>query len=153
MESLKEMMRGDNNLKDCEELIKSEFDSISLDENALKRAVLLLFFAENAMKQLERIDTSQFVPQVQEKAQSVIKEYEDLKSKAEMHIKKNEETLKYLESVSPSGVKSSIVLSDIQRLIEKVQKSIDASDRNLHKILELRDELNLEDLVSKQEME
>jgi hypothetical protein len=153
MKSLKEMMRGDNNLMDCEELIKSEFDSISSDENTLKRAVLLLFYAENAMEQLKGIDTNQFVPQVQEKAQFVINEYEDLKSKAEMHIKKNQETLKYLESVSPSGAKSPIVRSKIQELIKGASDLIDKSDRKLRKILELRDELNLEDLVSKQDME
>ncbi len=150
MERLKEMMRGDNNLKECENLIKSEFDSISEEENALKRAVLLLFFAENAMKQLQEIDTSQFVPQVQEKAQSVINEYESLKSKAEMHIKKNEETLKYLESVSPSGAKSPIVRSEIQELIKGAWLSMDDSDCKLREILRLRDKLNLEDLVSKQ---
>jgi hypothetical protein len=150
MESLKEMMRGDNNLKECENLIKSEFDSISAEENTLKRAVLLLFFAENAMKQLQEIDTIQFVPQVQEKAQTVINEYENLKSKAEMHIKKNKETLKYLESVSPSGAKSSKEPSEIQRLIQEARRSIDASDLKLRNILDLRDKMNLEDLVSKQ---
>jgi hypothetical protein len=150
MKSLKEMMRGDNNLMDCEELIKSEFDSISSDENTLKRAVLLLFYAENAMEQLKGIDTNQFVPQVQEKAQFVINEYEDLKSKAEMHIKKNQETLKYLESVSPSGAKSPIVRSEIQELIKGAWLSMDDSDCKLREILRLRDKLNLEDLVSKQ---
>lgn len=150
MKDLKEMMRGENNLLECEELIKAEMVSISNEENVLKRAVLLLFFAENAMNQLKGIDSNLFVEKLREKVEEVKQEYDALEKGLRQHIDQNGKVLKDIESVSISGSVMTKTGTDIQELVKKARLLLDQSDVTLKEIIIKRDKLNLEDVVSRQ---
>ena len=78
MQDLKEMLDGVNNLKQCETDINNQFESIMNHDNELKKAVLLSFFAEHAMTQLEKIDTTPFVPQLKEILQKINEQYDHM---------------------------------------------------------------------------
>lgn len=150
MKDLKEMMRGENNLLECEELIKAEMASVSDEENVLKRAVLLLFFAENAMNQLKGIDGNLFVEKLRKKMEEVKQEYDALEKGFRQHIDLNGKVLRDIESVSVSGVVMTKTGTDIQELVKKARLLLDQSDDTLKEIIIKRDKLNLEDFVSKQ---
>lgn len=145
---LKEMMQGENNLNQCKEQIKTEFESISCEENLLKRAVLLMFFADKAMEQLKKIDTKDFMSKVTKEMDKVKEEFEGMKKRITEHNEQNNKVLGFIENVN--GANLSETVFDIRDNIKRANELVKYSDKQLKTILLKRDKLNLEDIVSKQ---
>lgn len=148
MIDLKEMIQGENNLNQCKEQINLEFESISKD-NLLKRAVLLMFFADKAMEQLKNIDTKDFMSKVKEEMDKVEAEFEGMKNGITEHTEQNKKVLAFVKNVS--GADMATRVKDIQEKIKEAEKLIKDSDEKLKVVLQERDKLNLEDLVAKQQ--
>lgn len=148
MMDLKEMMQGEKDLNQCKEQIKSEFDSISNEKNLLKRAVLLMFFADKAMEQLKSIDPTVFMSKVKDEIDKVEEEFEGMKKGITEHNNQNNKVLRFVKNVN--GADMAKTVGDIRENIEKAKKLIEDSDKKLKKILQERDTLNMEDLVKEQ---
>lgn len=148
MIDLKEMMQGKDNLDQCKVQINSEFESISREENLLKRAVLLMFFANKAMEQLKKIDTKDFMSKVKEEMDKVKAEFEGKKKGVTEHTEQNQKILDYVMNVSGADMAKRV--EDIRQKIERAEKLVKDSDMKLKEILIESDKLHLEDLIAKQ---
>lgn len=151
MTDLIAMLKGDNNLKSCEQEILTQFKDLSAERNTLKKVVLLSFFADEAMKQLKSVDTSSFVLQIEEKINHICKEYEGLEKTIKAHVSQNAAVLKEIEAVSANTSADSAFQSDMQRMIAEVKSLLDKSDEGLREIIKRRDQLHLENLVLKKQ--
>ena len=145
------MLNGENNLVSCEQEILSQFQNLSAVENSLKKAVLLSFFAENALEQLKGMNTSSFVSQFDEKVNQIRKEYETFEKTIKAHVSQNAAVLKEIEAVSANTSTDSAFQSDMQRIVSEVKSLLDKSDEGLMDIINRRDQLHLENLVLKRQ--
>ncbi len=145
------MYKGENNLSFCEQEISTQFKDLSSGDNSLKKAVLLSFIADEAMKQLKGMDTSSFVSQFDEKVNQIRKEYEALEKTIKAHVSQNAAVLKEMEAVSANTSADSAFQSDMQRIIAEVKSLLSKSDEGLKEIIKRRDQLHLENLVLKRQ--
>ena len=148
MMDLKEMMQGEKNLNQCKEQIQSEFDGISSEENLLKRAVILMLFADKAMEQLKNIDTSAFMSKVKEEMDKVKDEFDGMKKGVTEHSNQNKNVLDFVMNVRWTDMANKV--DNIRQNIKNAERLITDSDEKLKEILEERDKLSLEDLVAEQ---
>ncbi len=151
MTDLIEMLKGDNNLKSCEQEISTQFKDLSAEGNSLKKAVLLSFFAKEAMEQLKRMDASSFVLEVEEKIAQIRKDYDALEKTVQAHIGQNASVLKEIEAVSANTSAGSAFQTDLQKIVVEVKSLLDKSDERLREIIKRRDQLHLENLVLKKQ--